>query len=88
MGDYFAPAQGGRFTSPIVSEAIAYLAGAGAVGAGQSSWGPTGFCLMDNPAKAELLRSKAEQAFAAHSRLQFLLGTPRKRGADISMNLV
>jgi beta-ribofuranosylaminobenzene 5'-phosphate synthase len=88
VGDHFAPAQGGRFTSPIVSEAMAYLVGAGAVGAGQSSWGPTGFCLVDNPAKAESLRSQAEQAFAAHSRLQFLVGTPRKRGADISMNLV
>lgn len=43
IGAYFAPAQGGVFTSGRV-EAVAHrLAAAGAVGIGQSSWGPTGF---------------------------------------------
>lgn len=87
VGDHFAPAQGGRYTSRAVGDAMTFLADAGAVGAGQSSWGPTGFCLVENPDKAEVLRSRAEKAFAAGSRLQFLIGTPRKRGADITMNL-
>jgi beta-RFAP synthase len=43
VGTHFAPAQGGVFTSRHV-EAVAHgLAEAGAVGIGQSSWGPTGF---------------------------------------------
>src|SRR5262249_10561134 len=46
MGDYFAPAQGGRFLSPRVAEALAWLEAAGVSGVGQSSWGPTGFALV------------------------------------------
>ena len=43
VGDHFAPAQGSRFASPRVAAALAALTAAGAHGAGQSSWGPTGF---------------------------------------------
>jgi beta-RFAP synthase len=44
VGGYFAPAQGGSaFTSPDVAAVLDTLAGEGAVGIGQSSWGPTGF---------------------------------------------
>jgi beta-RFAP synthase len=44
IGDYFAPAQGGRrFASADVAAAMSALQGAGAVGIGQSSWGPTGY---------------------------------------------
>jgi beta-ribofuranosylaminobenzene 5'-phosphate synthase len=44
VGDYFAPAQGGRrFASAHVSAALNLLERSGAVGVGQSSWGPTGY---------------------------------------------
>jgi beta-RFAP synthase len=43
LGDHFAPAQGGRFSSTRVQAALAILAGRGATGIGQSSWGPAGF---------------------------------------------
>jgi len=43
MGTYFAPAQGGLFTSPRVERVARGLRQAGAKGIGQSSWGPTGF---------------------------------------------
>ena len=43
IGSHFAPAQGGVFTSKRVEAAAHGLAEAGAVGIGQSSWGPTGF---------------------------------------------
>jgi beta-ribofuranosylaminobenzene 5'-phosphate synthase len=44
VGGYFAPAQGGSaFTSPDVEAVLTALGGEGAVGIGQSSWGPTGF---------------------------------------------
>ncbi len=56
LGDYFAPAQGGRFTSPAVAGVMAALAAAGAVGIGQSSWGPSGFAFADGEADAERLR--------------------------------
>ena len=46
LGDYFASAQGGRFTSPVVAEALNWLEGQGIQGVGQTSWGPTGFALV------------------------------------------
>ncbi len=84
VGDYFAPAQGGRFTSPDVSEALAFLESRGAVGIGQSSWGPTGFCLLDQARRAEALLAEARERFGDRSDLRFLLGTARDRGAEIT----
>lgn len=53
VGTHFAPAQGGIFTSPRVAGVIAALADAGAVGIGQSSWGPTGFAFAASQSAAE-----------------------------------
>lgn len=85
VGDHFAPAQGGRFTSGNVREALEFLAKQGAVGVGQSSWGPTGFCLVDRPAKAEALLAEAEARFGDRPGLRFLVGTARNRGAEITV---
>ncbi len=53
LGDHFAPAQGGgRFTSPRVARVAAALERAGALGIGQSSWGPTGFAFARDPDEA------------------------------------
>src|SRR5579859_3864673 len=51
VGDYFAPVQGGRFASPRVSRALAWLREQGFAGIGQSSWGPTGFALVSSEAE-------------------------------------
>ena len=55
LGDHFAPAQGGRFTSPRVAAALAALRDAGAAGVGQSSWGPTGFAFAASEGEARRL---------------------------------
>jgi beta-ribofuranosylaminobenzene 5'-phosphate synthase len=52
IGDYFAPAQGGRFSSPAVASALAALQRLGAAGVGQSSWGPTGFAFVEDQPRA------------------------------------
>ena len=83
VGDHFAPAQGGRFTSPRVSAALGLLSGRGAVGIGQSSWGPTGFCLVESRETAEDLRNEVLQQLSPGHSLEFLIGTPRQRGAEI-----
>jgi len=63
LGDHFAPAQGGgRFTSPRVGEVAAELERAGALGVGQSSWGPTGFAFARDPDEAEFLAARARKA--------------------------
>ncbi|MEK1887486.1 MAG: beta-ribofuranosylaminobenzene 5'-phosphate synthase family protein [Phyllobacterium sp.] len=53
IGSYFAPAQGGVFTSRKVEATLHRLADAGALGIGQSSWGPTGFAFAPTQAEAE-----------------------------------
>jgi beta-ribofuranosylaminobenzene 5'-phosphate synthase len=53
IGDHFAPAQGGRYSSPRVENALRRLAGSGAAGYGQSSWGPTGFAIFGSQPAAE-----------------------------------
>jgi beta-RFAP synthase len=71
IGDYFAPAQGGRrFTSPAVGAVLAHLDMKGAHGIGQSSWGPTGFAFAASPQEADRLVALAR----AH---------PQARGLDI-----
>jgi beta-ribofuranosylaminobenzene 5'-phosphate synthase len=65
LGDYYAPVQGGqRFTSPQVAAALTVLEHEGALGIGQSSWGPTGFAFARSQAEATrlatLLRQKPE----------------------------
>ncbi len=53
IGTYFSPAQGGVFTSRLVEATLHRLVKAGAVGIGQSSWGPTGFAFAASQADAE-----------------------------------
>ncbi len=52
IGDYFAPVQGGHFCSQAVAAVVAELKDAGATGAGQSSWGPTGFAVFPSETQA------------------------------------
>lgn len=51
-GRWFAPAQGGAYASPHVAAVVAHLAGSGAVGVGQSSWGPAVYGLVEGDAAA------------------------------------
>ena len=83
VGDYFAPAQGGRrFTSVNVEECVARLTREGATGGGQTSWGPTGFVFAESEAAALRLVER----FGAQARAQALELTIRpglNRGAKI-----
>jgi beta-RFAP synthase len=84
VGDHFAPAQGARFTSPAVSEALAWLEAQGIEGVGQSSWGPTGFALLESEARAAALREEAERRFG-RAGLRFLVARGRNRGAEVAV---
>ncbi len=53
VGDHFAPAQDGRFTSHAVGQLLTALAHEFKLpGIGQSSWGPTGFIFAPDAARA------------------------------------
>ncbi len=71
LGSYFAPLQGGRsFASAAIATALDLLESEGAVGIGQSSWGPTGFAFTASDDEALRLA-------------EFACKHPRCRGLDI-----
>jgi beta-RFAP synthase len=64
IGDYFAPAQGGRYASTAVAQVLAWFKERGVCGVGQSSWGPTGFALLEDEDKAHAMAQEAQDWFA------------------------
>ncbi|HEX6828992.1 MAG TPA: beta-ribofuranosylaminobenzene 5'-phosphate synthase, partial [Burkholderiales bacterium] len=83
VGDHFAPAQGGRYASPRVAEALALFQSAGAACIGQSSWGPTGFALADSRETAEALVRLARGRVPAAFGLDYVICAGRNRGAEV-----
>jgi beta-ribofuranosylaminobenzene 5'-phosphate synthase len=85
LGDYYAPVQGGqRFASRLVAAALDILDSEGALGIGQSSWGPTGFAFAPSSAEAARLATIARQ----HPRcrgLDIRVCAALNRGADITV---
>ena len=88
IGDYFSPAQGGRFTSREVADALEWLQSRGAVGIGQTSWGPTGFCLAATPEQARRLADEARERFRSRPSLSFLVASARNEGARVQTDPV
>jgi beta-ribofuranosylaminobenzene 5'-phosphate synthase len=84
LGDYFAPIQGGsRFSSPDVAAALDLLESEGALGIGQSSWGPTGFAFVPSAEAADrlLARTRGDPRFRD---LDICACTGLNRGAEIT----
>jgi beta-RFAP synthase len=73
VGDHFAPAQGGRFTSPAVADALAFAEREGFPGVGQSSWGPTGFVLTSDEQQALDLVERLRRRVGDLSPLRFMV---------------
>jgi beta-ribofuranosylaminobenzene 5'-phosphate synthase len=85
VGDYFAPAQGGRFSSPRVAEALAWMQSQGITGIGQSSWGPTGFAIVGDEAQASALVRAAQSRWGGPGRLQFMVCSGRNHGGEVEL---
>lgn len=83
MGDFFAYAQGGRYTSRTVGEVIGYIESLGIEGVGQSSWGPMGFAFVDSEIQAHTLLRDLQARFRDNKDLQFKIVSGRNTGAVI-----
>ena len=83
VGDHFAPAQGGRFTSNAVADALGWAESQGFAGVGQSSWGPTGFVLLPDQASADALLDRAHARYGELSPLRFLVTRGCNEGSRI-----
>ena len=84
VGDYFAPAQGGRYASAEVAAVLQYLADKGVACYGQSSWGPTGFAVFSDAGSAERHLQQLKIAFA-NSGLSWIVCSAYNQGAQLSM---
>ncbi len=85
VGDHFAPAQGGRFASSRVAEVLAWLEGRGVSCVGQSSWGPTGFAMLESESRARDFEREA-QARWRDNNLRFVIARGRNSPARIEIN--
>ncbi|MCI0399971.1 MAG: GHMP kinase [Gammaproteobacteria bacterium] len=85
IGDHFAVLQGGRFSSLLVADVIARLKAQGIKGVGQSSWGPTGFAVLDNETRAYQLLRDLRARSDIDDTLSFMVCKARNRGADITV---
>jgi len=81
IGEYFASAQGGRYTSDAVAEANGFLESLGVKGVGQSSWGPTGFAFVDSETNAYLMVRQLQSKFENNKNLSFKIVSGRNIGA-------
>lgn len=82
VGNHFAPAQGGVFTSKRVEALATSLAHAGAVGIGQSSWGPTGFAFAPSQAAAVAMVDAVRERVPEGTEIRIVQG--RNSGATIT----
>jgi predicted sugar kinase len=85
LGEYFAPAQDGRaYTSAAVGRLMAWVAGSAHQAAiGQSSWGPTGFAIVESQARAEALEQALRATGLIEPGLVLHIVAPRNRGAEL-----
>ena len=83
LGDHYASAQGGRYTSSSVAEVMDWLEARGLRGLGQSSWGPTGFAIVGSPEEADQLLSEARVRFGDRPALAFDCARGSNAGARI-----
>lgn len=84
-GEYFSSVQGGgAWSSPLVEKAVKRIAELGAVGIGQSSWGPTGFAFVESAAKAAEIRKSVEADISSEG-LQLVTAAGRNHGATIEV---
>jgi beta-RFAP synthase len=83
VGDCFACVQGGRFSNPLSEKLIDFLLARGAVGAGQSSWGPAVYGLIKGQRPARQLMKEVQLFLAGLGGGQAFCVRPQNRGATI-----
>ncbi len=84
VGEHFSGAQGGGvFTSSDVAKVMEFMQSQGAVAIGQTSWGPTGFCLVSNRALADKLEQQANEKFADYANITVMQASVKNSGGEV-----
>ncbi len=85
VGDYFAGIQGGRYSTPLGAELAARMLEGGASGAGQSSWGPTVYGLVDGVAAARNLARRLRESIPQGQDAMILCTAAVNTGATCTL---
>jgi beta-RFAP synthase len=85
VGDCFASVQGGRFASSPSCGCIEFMLKHGVFGAGQSSWGPTVYGLVEGEKEAERLSLEVRGFLQKSSGGQVFFTGANNRGAYIKI---
>ncbi len=88
IGDHFAPAQGGRYTSEHVAQLLHHAQTLGHTGIAQSSWGPTGCVFVEGEAAAQQLIDNLTQYSNQEniSTVSFSITEANSTGANIEIS--
>ncbi len=84
-GSYFAPIQGGHYASLDVAPVLAWLQNNGVACVGQSSWGPTGFAILESESSAKAMLKQLQQQFADLVNISFQMVRAKNTGALIKL---
>jgi len=84
LAQHFAPAQGGAYASAAVGRVVEWIAAHACAGAGQSSWGPTGFAIVASLDEARRAIASAQAAGVVDPALELRVTSPRNRGGSIA----
>jgi beta-ribofuranosylaminobenzene 5'-phosphate synthase len=85
IGEYFAPVQGGVYSSPAVARALQAIADQQKAGIGQTSWGPTGFAFVRSADAAERALAAARAATRDTPSVVCAVTLARNRGATLAV---
>jgi beta-ribofuranosylaminobenzene 5'-phosphate synthase len=83
-GSCFAAEQGGPFADERTAQIVAELRRIGVTGAGQSSWGPTIFALVESQTAAENLR-QCLRTWTDAADYECLIARPSNKGAVVEI---
>lgn len=86
VGESFSQVQGGMFFSPLVGDCVQFMLTSGAYGAGQSSWGPTVYGVVDNDSNAEILKQDLERFLNERNGGTVFVARANNDGAKITVS--
>jgi beta-ribofuranosylaminobenzene 5'-phosphate synthase len=84
-GEHFSGAQGGLYASKNVEEVLNFLEKNAVKCLGQSSWGPTGFAILENETIANDHLTKLKSRFKDNINLSFSITQGYNKGASIQL---
>ena len=85
MGEYFASAQSGLYTSTDVERTLCQLREHGATGIGQSSWGPTGFAIFSSETDAYQAVKSVRNHWRCKPELELMICRAKNDQAQVSI---